>query len=105
MSLEALKNTRPLHLDRLGILCLQGQDVATYLFQVPDDETQWTKMRVIVEEILKETAGSQRRELPRLVNELKEAVDGSHDMMTADQLQSGFDRLVKLWKSARSGIF
>ena len=87
MSLEALKNTRPLHLDKLGILCLQGQDVATYLFQVPDDETQWTKMRVIVDEIL------------------KEALDGSHDMTAADQLQSGFDRLVKLWKSARSGIF
>ena len=105
MSLEALKNTRPLHLDRLGRLCLQGQDVATYLFQVPDDETQWSKLRFIVDEIQNETAGSQRRELPRLVTEMKEALNGSHDMLAADQLQTGFDRLVKLWKSARSGIF
>ena len=105
MSLDSMKNSSPLHLDRLGTLCLRGQEVATYLFQVPDDESQWQRMQAIVDEILKETDNSPRRELPRLASELKEAMDGTHDMMAADQLQSGFDRLVKLWKSARSGIF
>ncbi len=105
MSLDSMKNSRPVHLDKLGMLCHQGQDVATYLFQVPDDESQWQKMQTIVEGILYETRGSQRRELPRLAGELQEAMAGSHDMMAADQLQSGFDRLVKLWKAARSGIF
>ncbi len=105
MSLETLKNRKTLHLDTLGRLCLQGQDMATYLFQVPDDEAQWTKLRSIVDEILVETAGSHRKELPRITTELQETLNGSHDMMAADQLQSGFDRLVKLWQSARSGIF
>ena len=105
MSLESPKNNGPLHLDKLGKLCLQGQEVATYLFQVPDDESQWQKMQAIVDAILQETKGSQRRELPRLTAELREALDGTHDMMAADQLQSGFDRMVKLWKAARSGIF
>lgn len=105
MSLDSMKNSSPMHLDRLGTLCLRGQEVATYLFQVPDDEAQWQRMQAIIDEILEESSGSPRRELPRLATELKEAMGGTHDMMTADQLQSGFDRLVKLWKAARSGIF
>jgi len=100
-----MKDRGPLHLDKLGKLCYEGQEVATYLFQVPDDESQWQRLRGIVEAILKETERSQRRELPRIAQEMREALDGPHSVMAADQLQSGFDRLVKLWKSARSGIF
>lgn len=105
MSLGPTTGSVPLHLDRLGKLCFKGQEIATYLFQVPDDETQWQNARVIVDAILDETRGSQRRELPRLAAQLKEALNGAHDMMAADQLQAGFDRIVKLWKAARSGIF
>jgi len=105
MSLGSMASSRPVHLDRLGRLCFEGQEIATYLFQVPDDEAQWERARGVVEAILQETRGSQRRELPRLAAQLREALDGSHDMAAADQLQSGFDRIVKLWKAARSGIF
>ncbi len=40
---ETLKY-RPL--DPLGELCMEGLEVANYLFQVPDDEGQWKRLRV-----------------------------------------------------------
>ena len=101
---RAMTNTRPPHLDKLGKLCVEGQEVATYLFQVPDDESQWQRIRQIVDGILQETSRSPRKELPRIAEELREALDGPPSMMVAEQLQSGFDRLVKLWKAARSGL-
>ena len=51
-----MANTKPHHLDKLGKLCVEGQEVATYLFQVPDDQSQWQRIREIVDGILKETA-------------------------------------------------
>jgi hypothetical protein len=105
MLLESTRHKGPVHLDRLGKLCFQGQEIATYLFQVPDDEAQWQKARDVVQAILAEAKGSQRRELPRVAAELMEALDGAHNMMAAELLQSGFDRLVRLWEAARSGLF
>lgn len=105
MAMPASRSEGPLHLDKLGKLCTKGQEVASYLFQVPDDEAQWSAIQDILDDILVETARSHRRELPRIARELREIMDGPHTIMAADQMQSGFDRLVKLWMAARSGVF
>jgi len=102
--LEGMRNSGRRVLDPLGKLCFEGQDVATYLFQVPDDEAQWERIRGIVDAIMAETANSNRRELPAIAAELKAALSQPPSMMVAEQLMTGFDRITKLWKSAKSGL-
>jgi hypothetical protein len=105
MDLDKMKNTGPRLLDPLGKLCFEGQEVAAYLFQVPDDTEQWKRMEGIVEGILKHTARAQHRELPRIAQDMKQALAEPHSVQTADQLVASVDRITKLWKAARSGIF
>jgi len=50
-------------------------------------------------------AGRQHRELPRIAQELKAALDQPPSPAQAELLQDGFDRMVKLWQAARSGLF
>ena len=54
--LDGMKDSGRRVLDPLGRLCFEGQDVANYLFQVPDDATQWERLGRIVDAILVETA-------------------------------------------------
>jgi hypothetical protein len=95
---------RPPVLDAVGKLCYEGKDLAAYLYQVPDDESQRSRLRTVLDAILQQ-AGRQHRELPRIAQELKAALDQPPSPAQAELLQDGFDRMVKLWQAARSGLF
>jgi len=61
-------------MDRLGELCKAGQDSATYLWQVPDDESVRRKMAAILTEIKLEAGMGGRQEMGRLAVELETAL-------------------------------
>ncbi len=103
--LSTLQNSGPRNVDLLGRLCFEGQQIATYLFQVPDDEAERQRLGQIIDSILEQNPGSQNRELPRIARTMKEALSQPPSPMLVDQLVTGFDRIVSLWKLARSGIF
>jgi hypothetical protein len=92
-------------MDRLGELCKAGSDSATYLWQVPDDESVRRKIAVILAEIKVEAAKGGRQEMGRLVGELETAAAASPSPQQVDILQDGFDRLIRLWAAAKSGLF
>ena len=97
---------RPKVLDEIGKLCHAGKDVAAYLYQQPADEAQRVRMREILDGIIEEAPKTQHRELKRIAEELKQqALEGPASIAQAELLQDGFDRLVKLWQAARSGLF
>lgn len=95
---------RPL-MDRLGELCATGRDSASYLWQVPNDEPMRLKIVNILVEIRAEALKSGRREMLRLVEEMDVAAQASPSPQQVEILQDGFDRMVRLWQSAKSGIF
>jgi hypothetical protein len=92
-------------MDRLGELCTTGRDSATYLWQVPDDESVRRKIAQILAEIKMEAAKGGRREMGRVVEELETAVAASPSPQQVEILQDGFDRLIRLWAAAKSGLF
>jgi hypothetical protein len=92
-------------MDRLGELCTAGRDSATYLWQVPDDESIRRKIAGILAEIKTEAAKGGRREMGRLVVELETALAVSPSPQQVEMLQDGFDRLLRLWAAAKSGLF
>jgi hypothetical protein len=92
-------------MDRLGELCTAGRDSATYLWQVPDDESVRRKIAGILAEIKTEAAKGGRREMGRLVVELETALAVSPSPQQVEMLQDGFDRLLRLWAAAKSGLF
>lgn len=92
-------------MDRLGELCTAGRDSATYLWQVPDDESVRRKIAEILAEIKKEAAKGGRQEMGRLVVELETALAVSPSPQQVEVLQDGFDRLLRLWAAAKSGLF
>ena len=96
---------RPGFMDQLGTLCHEGLDCASYLFQVPDDEEMREKLRGIVEGIAKDPLVKGRREFPKVVEEMREALDQPPSPMSAEVLHDGFDRMVKLWHTTKSGLF
>jgi hypothetical protein len=92
-------------MDRLGELCTAGRDSATYLWQVPDDESVRRKIAQVLAEIKIEAAKGGRREMGRVVEELETAVAASPSPQQVEILQDGFDRLIRLWAAAKSGLF
>ena len=92
-------------MDRLGELCTAGRDSATYLWQVPDDESVRRKIAGILAEIKTEAAKGNRREMGRVAAELEEALRVSPSPQQVEILQDGFDRLLRLWAAAKSGLF
>ena len=92
-------------MDRLGELCISGRDSAAYLWQVPNDEGMRQKILAILGEIRTEALKSGRREMTRLVDEMETAAGVSPSPQQVEILQDGFDRMVRLWQSAKSGIF
>jgi hypothetical protein len=92
-------------MDRLGELCKAGRDSATYLWQVPDDETVRRKIADILAEIKVEAAKGGRQEMGRLVLELETALGVSPSPQQVELLQDGFERLMRLWAAAKSGLF
>ena len=96
---------RPEHLDNLGQLCHDGLDIARYLFQVPDDEGERDRDRAILKAILAEPSVKPRREMPKVVEGMQQALDGEASAMAAERLQEGFERLIRLSQAAKSGLF
>jgi hypothetical protein len=92
-------------MDRLGELCTTGRDSATYLWQVPDDESVRRKIAGILAEIKNEAAKANRREMGRVAGELESALAVSPSPQQVEILQDGFDRLLRLWAAAKSGLF
>lgn len=91
--------------DRLGELCESGRDSATYLWQVPDDQGVRRKIAELLLEIRAEAVKGGRREMGRLVEELETALAASPSPQQVEILQDGFDRLMRLWAAAKSGLF
>ena len=92
-------------MDRLGELCKAGRDSATYLWQVPNDEAVRRKIAAILAEIKVEAAKGGRQEMGRLTVELETALAASSSPQQVELLQDGFDRLMRLWAAAKSGLF
>ncbi len=90
--------------DRLGELCISGRDSAAYLWQVPADENVRGEIGKKLTEIRAECERQNRREMNRIVGELEVAVAASPSPQQVEILQDGFDRLVKLWQAAKSGL-
>lgn len=91
-------------LDRLGELCTTGRDSAAYLWQVPTDLKMREEIGRKLVEIRAESERQNRREMHRLVTELEIALAATPSPQQVEILQEGFDRLVKLWQSAKSGL-
>lgn len=93
-------------MDEIGKLCHAGKDVAAYLYQQPTDDGQYRRMQEILDAIIQEAPKTPHRELKRIAEELKaQALQGPPSIAQAELLQDGFDRMVKLWQAARSGLF
>src|SRR4051812_33982721 len=91
--------------DRLGELCKTGRDSATYLWQVPDDQAVRSKITAVLAEIKVEAAKGGRGEMGRLAGELETAMAASASPQQVEILQDGFERLIRLWAAAKSGLF
>lgn len=97
------RNPFPL-MDRLGELCISGKEKAAYLWQVPNDEGVRAEIVALIPVIKEECAKSGRREMHRILEELEPAATASPSPQQVEILQDGFDRLVRLWQSAKSGL-
>ncbi len=91
--------------DRLGELCASGKESAEYLWQVPDDAEVRKKIADNLSLIRTEVAKTGRREMAKLVEDLQTAIAASPSPQQAEILQDGFDRLMRLWQSAKSGLY
>lgn len=100
---HARRPTFPL-VDRLGELCISGRDSAAYLWQVPNDQNVRAQITKKLAEIRTECEQQNRREMSRIVGELETALGASPSPQQVEILQDGFDRLVKLWQAAKSGL-
>ncbi len=104
-STPAPRRPIPPLMDRLGELCAAGRDSATYLWQVPNDEEVRRKIADLLAQIKVEAAKGGRKEMGRIVGELETAVSVSPSPQQVELLQDGFERLIRLWAAAKSGLF
>src|SRR5204862_6909039 len=95
---------QPPLMDGLGQLCTEGKELADYLWEVPKDEPARYKIVAILDQIAAEAAKQGRKEMPRICEELKPAAKATPSPQQVDVLVSGFDRLVSLWRAAKSGL-
>ena len=100
----APRRPQPPVLDALGKLCIEGKQLADYLWQVPKDEPARQQILSLLEQIAAESAKQGRHEMPKICEELKTAARASPSPQQVDMLVSGFDRLVNLWQAAKSGL-
>ena len=91
-------------LDALGKAILEGKEAASYLWQVPDDQTTRERLAKLVEEIRDQSRKKGRHEMPTLCDELLTALRASPSPQQVDLLQDGFDRLYQLWGAAKTGL-
>ena len=91
-------------MDALGKLCVEGKQLAEYLWQVPDDAGARQKIFALLEAIAAEGTKQGRKEMPRLCGELVTAAKATPSPQQVDLLVNGFDRLYQLWQAAKSGL-
>lgn len=91
-------------MDPLGQLCSDGKQAAEYLWQVPKDAAVRKQILEILTQIGSVSAKQGRKEMPRLVDELKIAAQATPSPQQVELLVDGFDRLTKLWQAAKSGL-
>ena len=91
-------------MDPLGQMCADGKQTAEYLWQVPKDAAARHKIMDLLIQIGIESLKQGRREMPRIVEELKIAAQATPSPQQVDMLVDGFDRLTKLWQAAKSGL-
>ncbi len=91
-------------MDALGQMCADGKQTAEYLWQVPKDAAARQKILDLLNQIGIEGAKQGRREMPKIVEELKIAAQATPSPQQVDVLVDGFDRLTKLWQAAKSGL-
>ena len=101
---QAPRPSRQPLLDSLGKLCAEGKESAEYLWQVPKDAAVRQKILDILTQIGTESAKQGRKEMPKLVDELKIAAQATPSPQQVELLVDGFDRLMKLWQAAKSGL-
>jgi len=101
---QAPRRAQPPLMDALGKLCVEGKEAAEYLWQVPKDQAVREKILGVLDQIGIESTKQGRREMPRLVEELKVAAQATPSPQQVDLLVDGFDRLLKLWQAAKSGL-
>jgi hypothetical protein len=85
-------------------MCADGKQTAEYLWQVPKDAAARQKILELLNQIGVESAKQGRKEMPRLVAELKIAAQATPSPQQVELLVDGFDRLTKLWQAAKSGL-
>jgi hypothetical protein len=88
----------------LGDKIKLGQESAEYLWHVPDDMDTRDKLRVLVAEIKELSAKKGRTEMPKLCDELLEALRSDPSQQQVDLLHDGFNRLQKLFGAAKTGL-
>ena len=91
-------------LDELGQLIVEGRDAASYLWQVPDDDSVRGQIVELLVSIKEKGTAEGRHEMPALCDELSIAGRASASPQQVEILQDGFDRLYKLWRAAKSGL-
>ncbi|PYP09898.1 MAG: hypothetical protein DMD59_07420 [Gemmatimonadetes bacterium] len=91
-------------MDPLGQMCADGKQTAEFLWQVPKDAAARQRILELLTRIGIESTKQGRREMPKLVEELKVAAQASPSPQQVDMLVDGFDRLTKLWQAAKSGL-
>src|SRR2546422_1995963 len=101
---EQPRRSQPPLLDTLGKLCTEGKEAADYLWQVPKDEVMRQKILGLLDQIALESAKQGRKEMPRVIEELKMAAKASARPQQGDILVNGFDPLMHLWQAAKSGL-
>jgi hypothetical protein len=101
---KAPRPSRQPLMDSLGQMCADGKQTAEYLWQVPKDAAARQKILDLLTQIGSESAKQGRREMPKLVEELKIAAQASPSPQQVELLVDGFDRLMKLWQAAKSGL-
>jgi hypothetical protein len=101
---NAPRQSRQPLLDQLGQLCADGKQAAEYLWQVPKDAQVRQQILDILTQIGIESAKQGRREMPKVAEELKIAAQASPSPQQVELLVNGFDRLMKLWQAAKSGL-
>jgi hypothetical protein len=92
-------------MDRLGELCRDGKELSEYLWQVPQDDDTRQRILGILVEIREQAEKQGRREMGRIAAELETAARASVSPQQVELLQDGFDRLMRLWAAAKSGLF
>ena len=98
------RRSQPPLLDALGKLCTDGKAAAEYLWQVPKDQGVRQQILGILDQIATESTKQGRKEMPRIVDEMRQAAQATPSPQQVDLLVDGFDRLYKLWEAAKSGL-